>query len=703
MKRYLTFLSRLLPIILLVFCSTAVCAQPLFESKKPNVPAHNSFVWRTADQGSPLAIGTGSTSQNETDTSDAEPTETFGTKILNWAMITAEQLRTQAQISINNFSALPESIRWFNRQNADTKHQYFWNTIGNDLLIIIGIPLSAAIALEFLLLPARNNLRRRRPDNFASRLGTLLGLFGLKLLPVLLFLGASLTFLGEGEPDKVPRFVLLNVIYALTLGRVVLASIRALLAPKAPALRLISATTTQAVYTHNQLRTFSLVIIYGYFCIDIARTIHIPVSVINVFGNFLGLALVLMTIKVIIQKRTFIANQLRGSLIIAHHDLSLFGSLRLWFSRHWHSLAIGYLVIGYAITALGVDDGFVLMLRGTIITLLIFILMRLLFHAADRWGAGDTTAVAAAHHAILRFLLRIVIWVLAGLGMAASWGVDIPLFFSTSLGQRLLGASFSIGVTIVAVTLVYEILSVGIERRLSRRDAEGKVIQASARVRTILPMIRNMVFVVFSIIVVLVALSEAGINIGPLLAGAGVVGVAIGFGSQTLVKDFLTGFFIVVENVIAVGERIKIGEYSGVVESISVRTVRLRDWDGALHILPFSEVSKITNLTKDFSYAQVNVSVACNSDLEHVMKVIRSVGDQLQNDPNFKRAILEPIEVQGVDNLGDYSITIASRIRTRPGKQWDVKRMFLLRLVQRFDKEGIEIPFPTANRIQVTH
>jgi small conductance mechanosensitive channel len=165
-------------------------------------------------------------------------------------------------------------------------------------------------------------------------------------------------------------------------------------------------------------------------------------------------------------------------------DLSLLDSLRLWFARYWHILATAYLVVGYGIAALGVRDGFVLMLRGTIVTLAILVGMRFLFHASDRWGANDTGAAAAVHHAILRFLLRLVTWVFAGLGVAAAWGVNLPALFATPLGQRVLGGAFSIGATVIVIALIYEGCNSAIERRLYRRDAEGKVIPASARVRT---------------------------------------------------------------------------------------------------------------------------------------------------------------------------------------------------------------------------
>jgi small conductance mechanosensitive channel len=133
-----------------------------------------------------------------------------------------------------------------------------------------------------------------------------------------------------------------------------------------------------------------------------------------------------------------------------------------------------------------------------------------------------------------------------------------------------------------------------------------------------------------------------------------------------------------------------------VVETLSIRTIRLRDGDGSLHIIPFSEVTQITNMTRGFAYALVDIGVSYDSDVERVMAVMREVGASLQEDPLFKRVITEPIEVKGIEKFGDSSITIRARIRTRPGKQWDVKRLLLLRIKQRFDKEGIEMPYPTV-------
>jgi len=304
-----------------------------------------------------------------------------------------------------------------------------------------------------------------------------------------------------------------------------------------------------------------------------------------------------------------------------------------------------------------------------------------------------------AHRQILAFLLRPALWIAALTGIAATWGVNVTLFFTTTFGQRVVGAILSIAITLFVLTVLYEILHRSIERHLGRRDEITKLPVASSRAITLLPMVRTSVFILFSTIALLTSLSAIGINIAPLLAGAGVLGVAIGFGSQTLVKDFLTGLFIVAENTIAIGDNVRIDTFEGQVEALTIRTIRLRDLDGSLHILPFSEVTKITNRSKGFAYALLDVGVAYNSDLERVMQILREVGEDIRQDPIFHRVILEPVKVMGVQELSSSSIVIRLRMRTRPGKQWDVRRLLNLRVKQRFDKEGIEIPFPVMTQL----
>jgi len=516
----------------------------------------------------------------------AEPGETFGTRALDFVLNLAALLANQGALFLDNFADLPQASGWLSRQFSDDFLRERWQIIGTDLLLTVGLALAGTIAFELVLLPPRRAMRRRRPSNLVKRLAVALGLLALEFLPILLFIGVALTLLDKFETLRLPRFVVLNIVYAIGLNRLIMILGRTLFAPKSDLLRLVPLTSEQARYLYRQLGAFSFVAIYGYFLVDVARAVHVPPAAINAFGDLLGLVFVVMTVMVIAKKRAFVSVLLRGDLSAARGDLTPMQSLRLWFARSWHGLTIAYLVLGYLVTALGVEDGFSILLRGTALTFLIFVLLGLALYMTGSRGA----AKAELRHPILRFFLRLVIWILAAASIAASWGANIPVLLATPFGQRVTGSLFSIGVTTVVLTLIYEFASSAIERHLNRQDSEGHPLPPSARMRTLLPMMRNAAFILFSAIVGLVVLSEAGVNIAPLLAGAGVIGVAVGFGSQTLVKDFLTGLFIVAENVVAIGDVVKIGDHSGVVEAMSMRTIRLRDAEGAVHFLPFSEV-----------------------------------------------------------------------------------------------------------------
>ena len=304
------------------------------------------------------------------DEGDQEPPPTFGTRALNAVINITEILRGETQHFATDFGALPQLSNWYIQQTNDAHLAARWQATGNDLISTAGIAFLGALVLEVCLYPLRRVLRLRQPRSFATRLAAVLGLFCLRALPIILFVAASVTLLNQYETQKFPRFLILNFVYAIALAGTVISFLRGAFSPRADALRFIPATTAQAVYGFRWLRAFTLLIVGGYFCVEVARAAHIPEAVVAAFINALGLILVIMGIVVIVQKRAFVAQLLRGDLSVAQHDLSWFESLRLWFARQWHRLAIAYLIIGYAIAALGVQDGLVIMLRGTLVTLL---------------------------------------------------------------------------------------------------------------------------------------------------------------------------------------------------------------------------------------------------------------------------------------------------------------------------------------------
>ena len=189
-------------------------------------------------------------------------------------------------------------------------------------------------------------------------------------------------------------------------------------------------------------------------------------------------------------------------------------------------------------------------------------------------------------------------------------------------------------------------------------------------------------------------LSEIGINIAPLLAGAGIIGVAIGFGSQKLVQDLITGIFLLLENTMQVGDVVSVGGQSGVVESLSIRTMRLRSEDGSIYVIPFSSVTTVTNMTKDYSRAVIVAGVAYKEDYDRVVEVLKAIAQEMRGEDSWKAMMLDELEVLGLDQLGDSAVMVKCRIMCTPFGRWNVLREFNRRMKKRFDEFGIEIPYP---------
>jgi small conductance mechanosensitive channel len=173
-----------------------------------------------------------------------------------------------------------------------------------------------------------------------------------------------------------------------------------------------------------------------------------------------------------------------------------------------------------------------------------------------------------------------------------------------------------------------------------------------------------------------------------------VIGLAIGFGSQKLVQDIITGMFVLFSDTMRVGDVVEVGGRAGVVEAVTIRTVVLRDYGGNVHTIPYSAIDTVTNLTKEFSYAVFDIGVGYRENVDEVMQVLRDLGAEMRQDPYFRRLILEPLEVAGVDRFADSAVVIKARFKTRPLRQWEVAREFNRRIKNRFDELRIEIPFP---------
>jgi len=275
----------------------------------------------------------------------------------------------------------------------------------------------------------------------------------------------------------------------------------------------------------------------------------------------------------------------------------------------------------------------------------------------------------------------------------------ITHFFEQFNYATLAENALRVGLVLVGAIVLY----MGIRFALSRFESRiikrmevrgGSADESRKRAQTLTALIRRLVAILYWFAVFLTLLSQIGVNIGALLAGAGVAGLALSFGAQSLVRDVISGFFIVLENQIRVGDIATINGKSGTIEAINFRTTIMRDLDGAVHVFRNGDINEIANLTRDWSAYTFNLGVAYKEDTDRVIELIRRVVGEMREDRDLASAILGDVEIFGVNELGDSAVVVKGRIRTKPSLQWSTGRAFLARIKKTFDAEGIEIPFP---------
>ena len=271
------------------------------------------------------------------------------------------------------------------------------------------------------------------------------------------------------------------------------------------------------------------------------------------------------------------------------------------------------------------------------------------------------------------------------------WDRIADLFIS--LGERTITWVLTSGVRMLIVAALAWTavrLLAGASTRLHKAMVGSSVsLERIKRADTVIGMVRTVAGILIVVVAAMTMLRETGIDIAPVLATAGIGGLAVGFGAQTLVKDVISGFFMLLEEQVRIGDVIDVAGRNGVVEGISLRTIRLRDVSGNLHIVPHGTITVVTNMTKDYSRYVADVPVARKEDPDRAIETLRSIGSELQSDESFSSDILQPIEIMGVDAVGAATFVVKVRLTTRAMKQWRVGREFNRRMKKRFDELGI--------------
>ncbi len=259
----------------------------------------------------------------------------------------------------------------------------------------------------------------------------------------------------------------------------------------------------------------------------------------------------------------------------------------------------------------------------------------------------------------------------------------------TTSGIRVVG----ILITLIILSQMSRWIVKWLERFIPEKDTL-QASEAKKRAQTLGTILRHALLIVLSFIAILMILGELGIQLGPLLATAGIGALAIGFGAQSLVKDVISGFFIILENQYRIGDAIEVGGVSGMVESVNLRKTVLRDLEGRVHTIPNGEIKVVSNLSKEWSRAVVDVGISYREDVDQVIGLLTQIGKELEAEEPYKSAILEPAQILGVERFGESQLVIRMIVKTSPLKQWEVGRELRKRIKNRFDEKGIRIPLP---------
>ncbi len=627
--------------------------------------------------------------------------ETVGTGMLAYLSEELGSMSEQVIAVGDMLDDLPAMTDWTEQQVASPAARQRWlDILGNGGLIIGGG--AAAFWLAWLVLwRTRHPLGSNHRASILERLPLALARLLLELVPVAAFAAAAYGAFSLVDPPRTEtRIVALALINAVAIVTAVRAVARVLLAPRLEGLRLFPLTTRTARHLSRWVRLLVNTAIVGFIVTETAFALGLPAALRDGLLALVGLIVVAMLIYLVIRYRRPVRRIIRGET-----GMRPLAMMRRQLGNVWHVLAVIYIVALYVIWALDVEGGFTFMVVATLLSLLIVAGARLLtlglahylqavLGPQEQPAYPELNRCMARYSPIMQTVLSALIAVLAVLGILAAWGVPSFDWMDSDTGGNLISALITIALVLVSGVVVWEMINILVEKRLDRAASEGVPVEQRQRVQTLLPLLRNATLVVLLVVGTLMVLSEIGINIAPLLAGAGVVGLAIGFGAQTLVHDVITGLFMLFENTIAVGDVVQVGSHGGLVEGLTIRTVRLRDLSGNVHTVPFSQVTSVMNMTRDYSYYLFDIGVAYREDTDQVIEVVQAISAEMIQEEPYKSEILEPIEILGVDSFQNSAVVIKARIKTRPIKQWMVGREFNRRMKKRFDALGIEIPFP---------
>jgi small conductance mechanosensitive channel len=595
--------------------------------------------------------------------------------------------------------ALERLSKWVHIQSSSEELSNYWL----DFLIGSAVILAGAITVYWLVIGLLRRLPalKPRPDGTSRWLR---GKFLARQLVILLaavagyWAAAYVLFITVTVPARTES-VLLDILATISIGLALCSLVRVFLCPHHPSMRLMQMRDEVALDLFRWLRRIILWITFGRAIFENIGDLQVPASLFAGVERLWGLAALIISIILVLRYRSDITNW-----IVAEDGR--FVLVRRFLSRMWLPAYFAYAIGSYIIWALNIKGASILVAQGTLGTIIVMFLVQPVALALERWlDKAENSNFGIESVVILQRLHRYAdfagcfakaaVYAVAAVAIAAVWQLDPAGLIETYLPGSVLGTIGELLLILVICVAIWEAFDLTLAVYMEATDDEtGTRIERSARTRTLVPLVRTIVVGFLLIAFAAAALNSLGLDIAPLLATAGIVGIAIGFGAQKLVQDVITGLFMLFQDTISVGDIVELGGIAGTVQRLTIRTIELRDIEGNLHTIPFSSVSTVKNMTREFAFAMIDVGISYRENADHVMELLKHLGAELENHPAHGPNILAAIEVMGVQDLADSAVIIRCRFMVKPLTQFGVRRAFLGLIKRRFDEMGIEIPFP---------
>ncbi len=581
---------------------------------------------------------------------------------------------------------------------------------------LLGVFLAAFVIGVFIELILR---RAARPvgaqteitpgGQWRARFGMLMLRAVIDLFAVAAFAGGSLAaMLIIDLNSELSHLLFIDMLWLIVMTRVAAVVLRATLAPRTPGLRLFPIGDAVAVNLHWQLLAVAILALILRLHSSLLNDFGVSMETNQLTGLIISAVFALAVIAMILYWRESAAMMLLGGRASSDKSVS---PLKRRFVGSCHVLAIAY-VIGVWLFAAGVKlaTGEVVFIPG-IVSLLALVAVPVadlgLRTLAHRWFGPsadglDSSAETASSKDTLSYEvvalrnMRILLAIVVVMVIAQAWQIDLPNIVEGIFGARLANALLDVSITLLLAYALWSVVKTAVARHAGPGpeasepapggDAGGT---GATRLQTLLPLVQKFLLVTLVVIVTMVALSSAGVEIGPLLAGAGMVGIAIGFGAQTLVRDIVSGLFFLIDDAFRMGEYVEIENTRGTVEKISIRSMQLRHHNGPVHTVPFGEIKQLTNYSRDWHIMKFELRLPFETDINRVRKIIKKVGQAMMEDGELGPKMLGPLKSQGVNRMDDSALIIRCKVPCVPGEQFMVRREAYTRIQKAFEENDI--------------